>query len=415
MRREKACFLPKIHVFYGVIIQKITVIFGVLVQKTYLCKSKMKIYRTYQDLGRYLKPEKVLVILGPRQVGKTTLLEGFLKKTSLKTKKVTGDDLAVHSVLGSRSLKEIRSFVEGYELIAIDEAQKIPHIGLGMKLMVDHIPGIQVIATGSSSFELAGQVGEPLTGRKTTLMLYPVAQMEMARHLNRFELKESLEEFLVYGAYPAVITAGTRDEKARLLRELTGAYLFKDILEFERIKSPQLLLDLLRLLAFQTGSEVSVNELSQNLKVDNKTVKRYLELLEKSFIIFSLRGFSRNLRKEISKKAKYYFYDTGILNAVIANFNPLSHRNDAGRLWENFLVMERLKKQAYTSLFANNFFWRTWSGKEVDFVEERGGKLFGYEFKWGAKNSRPPRLWLDTYPEASWKVVDRSNYLDFIL
>ncbi len=374
----------------------------------------MKLYRRYRDLVPYLKPNKALIILGPRQVGKTTLMEDFLSTTRLKTKKVTGDNITIHQSLGSRSLKEITSFCEGYDLIAIDEAQKIPHIGIGMKLMVDHIPGIQIIATGSSSFELTGQVGEPLTGRKTTLMLYPVAQMEMLHHFNRYELKEKLDEFLVYGSYPAVITAETITEKKNILKELTGSYLLKDILEFERIKSPQLLIDLLRLLAFQVGSEVSINELAQNLKIDNKTVKRYIELLEKSFIISTLRGYSSNLRKEISKKAKYYFYDNGIRNTVIANFNPLNLRNDKGQLWENFLVMERIKKQAYTSLYANNFFWRTWSGKEVDFVEERDGKLFGFEFKWNAKNKKPPQMWHVTYPEASWKVIDRLNYLDFI-
>ena len=375
----------------------------------------MKIYRTYQNLENYLKPNKVLVILGPRQVGKTTLMEDFLSHhTTLKTKKISGDDILIHSILGSQSLKRITDFVEGYELIAIDEAQNIPGIGIGMKLMVDNISNIRIIATGSSSFELAGQVGEPLTGRKITLMLYPIAQMELLHHYNRFELNAKLEEFLIYGSYPAVITAESAKDKIQLLRELTGSYLFKDILEFERIKSPQLLIDLLRLLAFQIGSEVSVNELSQNLKVDNKTIKRYLELLVKSFIIFPLRGYSRNMRKEISKKAKYYFFDTGIRNAVIANFNPLNLRNDTGQLWENFLVMERIKKQEYTSLFANNFFWRTWSGKEVDFVEERDGRLFGYEFKWSSKNIRPPHLWTDTYPEADWQVIDRSNYLDFI-
>ncbi len=374
----------------------------------------MKLYRRYGNLAPYLKPNKALIILGPRQVGKTTLMEDFLSTTRLKTKKVTGDNITIHQVLGSQSLKEITSFCEGYDIIAIDEAQKIPHIGIGMKLMVDHIPNIRIIATGSSSFELTGQTGEPLTGRKTTLMLYPVAQMEMLHHFNRYELKEKIGEFLVYGSYPAVITAETVAEKKNILEELTGSYLFKDILEFERIKSPQILIDLLRLLAFQVGSEVSINELSQNLRIDNKTVKRYIELLEKSFIIFTLRGYSSNLRKEISKKAKYYFYDNGIRNTVVANFNPLNMRNDKGQLWENFLVLERLKKQAYTSLYANNFFWKTWSGKEVDFVEERDGRLFGFEFKWKDKNSKPPKMWHDSYPEASWEVIDTSNYLDFV-
>lgn len=365
-------------------------------------------------MDKYLKPNKALLIMGPRQVGKTTLLEDYLSSTGLKVKKVTGDDIMIHEPLSSRSLQTITSFCEGYDIIAIDEAQKIPHIGIGMKLMVDHIPNIKVIATGSSSFELSGQTGEPLTGRKTTLMLYPIAQMEMLHHLNKYELTEKLDEFLIFGSYPDVITSETLREKINILNELVGSYLFKDVLEFERLKSPQLLINLLRLLAFQIGSEVSINELSQNLKVDNKTVKRYIELLEKSFIIFTLRGFSKNLRKEIAKKSKYYFYDTGIRNAVIANFNPIHLRNDKGQLWENFIILERIKRQSYTHIYSNNFFWRTWSGKEVDFIEERDGKLYGYEIKWSAKNNKVPQLWLDTYPEASWEVINRNNYFDFI-
>ncbi len=242
----------------------------------------MKIYRIFQNLDKYLLKNKALLIFGPRQVGKTTLMQNFFAHSYYKVKMVTGDDITIHQVLGSQSLNVIKSFCEGYDVIAIDEAQKIPNIGVGIKLMVDNIPGIKVIATGSSSFELAGQTGEPLTGRKTTLMLYPIAQMELAHQINKYELTEKLEDFLVYGSYPAVLTADTFAQKASILNELVGSYLFKDVLEFERIKSPQLLLDLLRLLAFQIGSEVSINELAQNLKIDNKTVKRYIELLEKA-------------------------------------------------------------------------------------------------------------------------------------
>ena len=374
----------------------------------------MNIYRIFQNLDKYLIRNKALIIFGPRQVGKTTLMQNFFSSSEYKVKMVTGDDITIHQVLGSQSLDTISSFCEGYDVIAIDEAQKIPNIGIGMKLMVDNIPGIKVVATGSSSFELAGQTGEPLTGRKNTLMLYPIAQMELLHHMNKFELTEKLEEFLIYGSYPSVLNADSLSKKTGILNELVGSYLFKDVLEFERIKSPHLLIDLLRLLAFQIGNEVSINELSQNLKIDNKTVKRYIELLEKAFIIYRLGGYSRNLRKEISKKAKYFFYDTGIRNAVIANLNSLKMRNDKGQLWENFLVIERLKKQSYSPIYANNFFWRTWTGKEVDFIEEREGKLFGYEFKWTQKNNKPPKLWLDTYAEASWEVVDTNNYMEFV-
>jgi predicted AAA+ superfamily ATPase len=272
-----------------------------------------------------------------------------------------------------------------------------------------------LIATGSSSFELAGQVGEPLTGRKTTLFLYPVSQSEMLNHFNSFEIRNKLEEFLVYGSYPAVIASAPREEKLQILNEITGSYLFKDILAFERLRNPQLLIDLLRLLAFQIGNEVSVNELSRQLGIDNKTIKRYIELLEKSYIIYSLRGYSGNLRKEITKQHKCYFYDVGIRNAVIANFNQLELRNDKGQLWENFLVMERLKKQSYQPLYANNYFWRSWTKQEVDFVEERDGKLYGFEFKWSTQKTKKPALWLESYPQASFQEVNQENYLDFIV
>lgn len=374
----------------------------------------MKIFRLYHQLDPWLLPGKALLIFGPRQVGKTTLIEKFLDGTSYKSKLVTGDDITIHQTLGSQDLGKIKSFCEGYELIAIDEAQKIPNIGMGMKLMVDQIKDIRVLATGSSSFELAGQTGEPLTGRKTTLHLWPVAQMELLHHFNRFELNERLTGFLIYGTYPAVVSAQTEEEKRRILMEIAGSYLFKDILAFERIKSPQILLDLLRLLAFQIGNEVSVNELSKNLGIDNKTVKRYLELLERAFIIIRLRGYGGNLRKEITRHSKYYFYDTGIRNAVIANFNPPEIRNDTGFLWENFLVIERMKKQSYAPVYANNFFWRSWSRQEVDFVEERGGRLFGYEFKWGREQRKSPGLWLQSYENASFEIINRENYLDFI-
>ncbi len=374
----------------------------------------MKIYRKYQELDNFLEPNKVVVIMGPRQVGKTTLINNYLSETKLKFKIVAGDDILIQRTLSSQSLSEIKSFCEGYELIAIDEAQKIPDIGIAMKLMVDHIPGINVIATGSSSFELAGQTGEPLTGRKRTLFLYPISQMEMQHHFNQFELKEKLGEFLIFGSYPSVLTANTLSAKTMILNEITGSYLFKDILAFERIRNPQLLIDLLRLLAFQIGNEVSTNELSNNLRIDNKTVSRYLELLEKSFIIYSLRGYSRNQRKEITKKPKYYFFDNGIRNAVIANFNALELRNDIGQLWENFMVMERIKKQSYQPLYANNFFWRSWTKKEVDFVEEREGKLFGYEFKWSSDIKHAPALWLNTYAEATYDIVNRDNYFEFV-
>ena len=281
---------------------------------------------------------------------------------------------------------------------------------------MDQIPGIKIIATGSSSFELAGQVGEPLTGRKTTLTLFPIAQLELGKLYNPHEMKEKLGEWLVFGAYPEVVTAGTKSEKARLLEELVHSYLLKDLLELEKVKSSKIILDLLRLLAFQIGNEVSLSELGKQLGIDYKTVARYLDLFEKSFVIVSVRGFSRNLRKEITKKCKYYFYDNGIRNAVISNYNDLELRNDLGALWENFIFMERLKKRSYQDIFANAYFWRTWEQKELDLVEEREGKIFGYELKWGEKkNAAAPKAWVEAYPEASFELIDRRNYLSFVM
>ena len=373
----------------------------------------MKLPRTYR-LEDHLQKNKVLVLYGPRQVGKTTLLGDFLQRTELSYKLATGDNIKTQELFSSQNLEEIIAYAKGYELIAIDEAQKIPHIGQGLKILVDYVPGIRIIATGSSSFELAGQIGEPLTGRKNTLRLFPVSQSELKMLHNDYELREKLEDSLLFGGYPEILTTSVRQEKINRLDEIAHSYLLKDILELEKVKSARLLLDLLRLLAFQIGSEVSLNELSNHLNIDGKTVARYLDLFEKAFIIFNIRAFSRNLRKEISKKSKYYFYDNGIRNALISNFNSLDLRNDVGALWENFLFIERLKKRTYQFIGANMYFWRTWDKKEIDLVEEREGRLFGYEFKWRKKNIKAPKDWLEKYPESSFEVISKDNYLPFI-
>lgn len=370
--------------------------------------------RIYQDLGRFVKPNKVLVIYGPRRVGKTVLLKSFLQQTKLKYKLVNGDDLSVQEVFNSQSINTICRFSEGYELVAIDEAQNIENVGIGLKILVDNMPKIKIITTGSASFELASKIGEPLTGRQRIFRLFPIAQLELLNILNKHELSQKLDEYLIYGSYPEVLNTKTLAAKSDYLRELVNSYLLRDILTLEQVKSPKILLDLLRLIAFQIGSEVSLNELSLNLGVDVKTVGRYLDLLEKSFVLINLRGFSRNLRSEIKEKSKYYFYDTGIRNAIISNFNPLNLRDDAGKLWENFLVIERIKKQNYQKIYTNNYFWRTWEQKELDFIEEREGKIFGYEFKYGVAKAKKPTIFLQTYPEAKFQVITRENYLDFV-
>jgi len=374
----------------------------------------MKIPRQYQDLGKKLVPGKVLLIYGPRQVGKTTLLKDFLAGARLKYKLDSGDNIRTQQILGSQDFAILKEYAEGYGLLAIDEAQKIKGIGQGLKILVDQVPGIRIIATGSSSFELAGQVGEPLTGRKLTLNLYPVSLLELSKMHTVLELKEKLHEWLVYGGYPEVMTTKNKHDKARLLEEIFQSYLLKDILELEKVKSSKILLDMLRLLAFQIGKEVSLSEIAQQVGVDYKTVARYLDLFEKSFVIFNLRGFSRNLRKEITSKSKYFFYDNGVRNAIISNFNALELRNDVGMLWENFIFMERLKKRSYKNIFANCYFWRTWDQKEIDLVEERQGKLYGYEIKWSQGKLKAPREWTDAYKDARFEVITKDNFLSFV-
>jgi predicted AAA+ superfamily ATPase len=375
----------------------------------------MKIPRYYEKLGDYLDPNKALLIFGPRQVGKTTLLNDFLKTTKLKCRLESGENIKVQDVLGSQNFDQIKEFVEGYELIAIDEAQKIKNIGMGLKIIVDQIPGIKVIATGSSSFELLGQTGEPLTGRKRTISLFPVAQLELKKLYNNYELKDKLADYLIFGGYPAVASQTTKNKKVEILKEIVESYLLKDILEFEKIKGSKIIFNLLKLLAFQVGNQVSLSELAQNIGVDHKTVGRYLNILEQSFIIYSVQGYSRNLRNEITQKGKYYFYDNGIRNAIISNFNDLSLRNDVGALWENFIFMERLKKRAYEGIYANAYFWRTWERQEIDLVEERDGKLYAYEFKWNKENFKVPSQWTETYKDTSFEVINKENYLGFIL
>lgn len=371
--------------------------------------------RAYDDLSKYLKKGKVLVIFGPRQVGKTTLLKNFLSKTQLKYRFDNGEDFRISELFSSKDPDKISEYAKGYELIVIDEAQKIPDAGSGLKMLIDNNPDLMVIATGSSSFELAGTVGEPLTGRKRTLTMFPIAQIELSGILNRYDLKEKLEEFLIFGSYPEVLTAESKEEKSRIVTELAHSYLLKDIIAFDRIRNSRVIFDLLRMLAFQTGSEVSLSEIAKNIGIDAKTVNRYIDILEKSFVIFRLTGFSRNLRKEIVKKNKYYFYDTGIRNALISNFNPLNIRNDTGELWENFQFIERLKRNSYKNVLFNCYFWRTWNQQEIDLVEEREGNLFGYEFKYGKKTPKAPELWTKNYSDASFEIVNINNYLDFIL
>ncbi len=370
----------------------------------------------YNKIPELIKPNKVLIIYGPRRVGKTFILNKFLSEYKYKYLFVTGDDRVTRRLLENQNLSEIKSFIGNNDLFVIDEAQKVKNIGEILKLIVDQIPQIKVIATGSSSFDLSNKVGEPLTGRSITEVLYPVSQIELKNQISYLETVSSLEERLIYGSYPEVITLDTMDSKRSYLIELTDSYLLKDLMDLENTKSSNLLIDLLILIAFQIGKEVSLQELGNRLNISKNTVSRYLFLLEKAFVIINIRGYSSNLRKEVTQNSRYYFYDNGIRNALIRNFNPISLRGDIGQLWENFLFIERLKKQEYLNIYSNNYFWRTYDKKEIDLVESREGKLFGYEFKY-SKSTIPTatsKEWLSTYPNSSLNVVTKENYLDFI-
>ncbi len=368
------------------------------------------------DLQKLIKKGKVLIIYGPRRAGKTTLLNDFLEKNEYKYKLVSGDDIRVKEILGSQNIKEICEYAADYKIFAVDEAQQIENIGLGLKILVDNVKDLFIIATGSSSFELAQKTGEPLTGRKRTLILYPFSQKELLSLWNKSELKEKLEEFLIFGSYPEVVMAKTKKEKIEILEEIANSYLLKDILSFEKIKSSKILIDLLRLIAFQIGNLVSLNELSNNLKIDVKTVGRYLDLLEKNFVIKKVGGFSGNLRSEITSKCKYYFVDNGIRNAVISQYQNLKLRNDKGALWENFFVMEKIKKAAFNRVMPINFyFWRTYGGKEIDLLEEISGKISAYEIKWSVSKYKFPKDWKENYKDTKTFLVNKDNYLDFLL
>jgi predicted AAA+ superfamily ATPase len=364
-----------------------------------------------------VQAKKVIVIYGARRVGKTTLLNKYVESIDKRQEQVllvNGDDIHIREYLASQSISRLKDFVGSSTILIIDEAQYIDKIGLNLKLIVDHIPHLKIIATGSSSFELAKDVGEPLAGRKYTLKLFPLAQMEISQTEKIHESEANLESRLIYGSYPEVVIVRDNFAREKYLREMVSSYLFKDILELDGIRHSQKLIRLLQLLAFQIGKEVSFNELGKQLSMSKNTVERYIDLLEKVFIIYRRSGFSRNLRKEISKNYRIYFYDNGIRNALIGNFNPLNRRSDVGELWENYVITERMKANEYTSQVVNSYFWRTYDRKEIDLIEEKRGNLYGYEIKWQPKKIKIPSDWKNAYTNAEFDVINQQNYLNFI-
>jgi len=362
-----------------------------------------------------LKPNKVIILLGSRRTGKTVLLNTILEKLNENHLLLNGDDFTTLSLFEPRTIEHFKSILGNVKLLVIDEAQQIPEIGKSLKLIVDHIPGIRVIITGSSAFDILNKIGEPLTGRKTTFYLYPFSQSEYNQFENIIETKSRLKERLIFGNYPELIHLQGRQDKTNYLKELASSYLLKDILTFEGIKNADKILNLLKLIAFQIGKEVSLHELGRQLGMHKNTVDKYLDLLSKTFIIFSVNAFSRNLRNEISKSKRWYFYDNGIRNILIENVNDVNLRNDVGELWENYLVGERLKFQQYSGMLVSNYFWRTYQQQEIDWIEEREGKLFAYEIKWNPnKKVKIPTAWKTGYPESTFEVITQGNYLNWI-
>ena len=372
------------------------------------------IYREFQG---QIKPGRVLILLGARRVGKTHLLKQIASKLpEAQTLFLNGEDQRTIDRMAERSVENFKLLLGSAKFLFIDEAQNIPDIGGKLKLLVDEMPDVHVIVTGSSMFELNNKLGQPLVGRSHVIQLFPLAQIEYQTQENSVETFSKLEQRLIFGSYPELLNFTDNEEKIDYLEGIVSSYLLKDILAYEGIKKADKIIDLLRLIAFQIGNEVSLDELAINLKgISRNTIESYLDLLSKVFIIYPVKGFSRNLRKEISKSNRWYFYDNGIRNALIRNYNPLNLRNDQGQLWENYLMAERMKVNAYLKRRVNTYFWRTYDQQEIDLIEESGIDLSAFEFKWKMNKVKIPAAWKNNYPSATFEVIHNENYLNFVL
>ena len=374
-----------------------------------------KIVRILQtQIAERMLPNKVMLIFGARRVGKTVLMNQLINGFSGKSLTMNGEDYDTLRLLDERSISNYRNLLSGIDLLAIDEAQHIPDIGAKLKLMVDEIPNIRIIVSGSSSFDLFNKSGEPLVGRSIPFHLTAFSQREIAQTENVLQTRQNLENRLIYGSHPDVVLMENTEYRKEYLKNIVDAYLLKDILMVDGIKNAAKMKELLQLVALQVSGEVSYEELGQKLGMSKNTVEKYLDLLSKTFVIYRLGAFNRSSRKEITKAGKWYFYDNGIRNALIGAFNPLSVRQDVGALWENYLISERVKKNFNENSDKELYFWRTYDGQEIDLVETHSDEIAAFEFKWGDKIPKIPSAFATAYPTASYHVVNRNNYLEFI-
>ncbi len=377
----------------------------------------MEINRIQQlELLKSLKPQKVTLLLGARRVGKSMLIDQFLKNYKRPYLYLNGEDEDTHQLLAQKSVSNYSRVLNGNDLLIIDEAQSIPDIGKKLKLMVDSFKGLKILVTGSSVFDILNVSGEPLTGRSNTVYLYPIWQGELKE--NALQTKQNLEDRLIFGSYPELWHLKHNDEKKRYLSDLVNSYLLKDILILDGLRNASIVFSLLKLIAYQVGKEVSYNELGNSLGISKNTVEKYLNLLTKVFVLYKVSAYSNNLRKEISKSQRWYFIDNGIRNAIVSDFDPIQLRRneDKGMLWENYLFMERLKRNTYKKHNPNYYFWRTYDQQEIDLVEVKNKKIDSFEFKFSSKKTpKKPIAFAKAYPDSAFKVINDKTYLDFIL
>lgn len=374
----------------------------------------MHIKRAIQaQIEARLFKKKAIIVYGPRRIGKTTLAQDLLKKYPKSSQYLNCDEPDIRAALSNKTSTELKHLIGNKKFVVIDEAQRVENIGLTIKLLVDNYPKVQILATGSSSFDLSNKISEPLTGRVFEFTIYPFSITELKQKYSAIELQRLLPAFLRFGSYPEIINTSAI-QAPEIITDIAKNYLYKDILEFEKLKNPDLLLKLLQALALQVSNEVSYNELARLLEINKITVEKYIHLLEKSFIIFRLNPFSRNPRREINSMRKIYFYDLGIRNSLIKNFNELNIRPDLGALWENFCIIEKMKSNAINNRLINTYFWRNYKGNEIDYLEEYSGKLAGYEFKWGKNKIKIPKEFTELNPNATLKLINKSNFFDFV-